>query len=253
MKSKEKNFEAGKDIIFIPNYIFEHCENKDATLHYVPENGAPSSLLLVECVGINASALSMAMRQEDEIQNNEQKESAGHEMGDVVWGKQLRFIMRNFPSIQIILVTATTVLDMYRPSSCPLPYQLFHQVEAINAIDRGRLGILDNEESTKVCLKTCDNTNYVLKAWDAIKTEWPCYKENRVKYKLGPRLGLAGMIFFAKEWLHMKKDGEHGTSCRIIDTELPMGPIREAVRLERATRVALRGASRGKAKSCPKE
>lgn len=210
-------------------------------------------MLLVECVGINASALPVATRKEDKIQNNERKESPGQKLGDIVWGKQLRFIMLNFPSIQTIVVTATTVLDMYRPSSCPLPYQLFHQVEAINAVDRGRLGILDNEKYTRACLETGYNTDFVLKAWDEIKMEWPCYKEKRVKYKLGPRLGLAGMIFFAKEWLYMEKTGEHGRSCRITDTELLEGPIREAVRSERATRNVFRRANRGKATSCPKE
>lgn len=255
MKSEKIKFEADKDIIFIPNYVFEHCENKDAKLHYVPENGAPSSLLLVECVGIHASALSKVTSQEDKIQNNACKESAAQEMGDIVWGKQLRFIMRNFPSIQTILVTATTVLDMYRPSSCPLPYQLFPQIEAIDAADRGRLGILDNEEHIETCSRAGHDNGFVLKAWDEIKTEWPCYTENRVKYKLGPRLGLAGMIFFAKEWLQMEKDGEHGTSCRIMDSKLPKGPIREAVRSERVTHNVYGRTSRGKAKSyrCLKE
>lgn len=251
MQSQKKDFEAGKDIIFIPNYVFEHCENKDATLHYVPENGAPSSLLLVECVGIHASALSVATNQNGDIKINECKESSVHAMGDIVWGKQLRFILRNFPSVQIILVTATTVLDMYRPNSCPLPYQLFHQIEAIDPVDRSKLGI--NEEQTQTCTKTRHSADFVLKAWDEIKMEWPYYKENRVKYKLGPRLGLAGMIFFAKEWLYMEKDGEHGTSCRIMESKLPKGPIREAVRSERATRNVLRRASKGKAKLCPKE
>lgn len=249
----KNDFEAAKDVVFIPNYVFEHCENKDATLYYVPENGCPSSLLLVECVGIHASALSVPRKQEDKFQNSERKDFSAQELGDIVWGKQLRFIMRNFPSVQIILVTATSILDMYRPKSCPLPYQLFHQIEAINALDRAKLGILDEEVQTQTCPMTAHDTDFVLKAWDEIKAEWPCYKENRVKYKLGPRLGIAGLIFFAKEWVHMERDGEHGRSCRIMDNKLPMGPIREAVKLERAARDAPRGASRGKAKSCLKQ
>lgn len=251
MQTQAKNdFEAAQDIIFIPNYVFEHCENEEATWYYVPENGGPSSLLLVECVGIHASALSVARSQQDNFYNSNSNEFSALGMGDIVWGKQLRFIMRNFPSVQIILVTATTILDMCRPKSCPLPYQLFHQIEAIDALDRAKLGILDKEDQSQTCPTTVHETDFVLKAWDKIKAEWPCYKENRVRYKLGPQLGLAGIIFFAKEWVHMERDGEHGKSCRIMDSKLPMGPIREAVKLERAARDVPRGASRGKAKAC---
>lgn len=237
-QAKTKCFQADKDIMFIPNYVFEYCENKNVTLlSYIPEGGLPESLLRVEGVGIHASALSGEYHDGGKISNSQGKETPPHEVGDIVWGKQLRFIMKNFPSIQVILVTTTTVLDMYRPKTCPLAYELFHQIEAIDPDDRGRLGIMNGQRHSQFC-PTCPTTgratDFVLTAWDEIKTEWPLYNNTRVKYKLSPRLGIAGMVFFAKEWVNVEREGEHGTSCRIMDNELPSGPIKTAVRMERA-------------------
>ncbi|KAJ4417554.1 hypothetical protein N0V82_006113 [Gnomoniopsis sp. IMI 355080] len=233
-----RKFEADKDIMFIPNYVFEHYEKANATVLYVYEEGLPESLLFVQRVGIHANALSIETIQEGRIRNFEGNQAQPDEVGDVIWGKQLRFILQNFPSIQVILVTTTTVLDMYRSKACPLPYEMFHQIEAINPADRRRLGIMDDQQHTKVYPKTGRSSNFVIDAWDEIKTEWPFYNDNRVKYKLGPYLGIAGMVFFAKEWVDMDRDGEHGLLCSIMDNELPAGPIRTAVMMERTVRHA---------------
>lgn len=226
--------------MFIPNYVFDHYEQKTATVLYVSEAGLPESLLSVQRVGIHASALFADLNQEGKIRNDKGKQAEPDEVGDIIWGKQLRFILQNFPSIQLILVTTTTVLDTYRPRACPLPYEMFHQIEAVDLADRRRLGIMNDQQDTNVCPKTGRATNLVIQAWDEIKTEWPSYNDKRVKYKLGPCLGVAGMVFFAKEWVNMDRDGEHGTSCSIIDNELPAGPIRTAVRMERNARRAHR-------------
>lgn len=87
-----------------------------------------------------------------------------------------------------------------------------------------------------MCEATGRADDFVIRAWDALKTEWPLYKANRQDCKLGPGFAVAGIVFFAKEWVNMEKIGEHGVSCRIEETELHAGPIRTAVRMERAAR-----------------
>lgn len=144
---KKHAFQADQDVLFINNYVFEHCENPDATISYPPEPGLPEDFLCVKSVGIHASALSVDV-----------------EDGEIVWGKQLRFILTTFPSVQIVLVLTTTVLDMYRPSACPLPYEVFHQAEAIDPKDLSRLGVVDSPGHGKICPTTGRTDNFVIRA-----------------------------------------------------------------------------------------
>lgn len=199
-------FQPDLDLLFINNYVFEHCESPDATIYYTPdEETLPKSLDLVEHVAINASSLSM---EKDEL--------------DSVWGKQLRFILSNFPSVLTITVIATTVTNLPRPLTCPLPYESFDP-EAVSLDNLRRLGIENDFENVKLCFETKRPGNFAIQAWDDLIRNWPAWKARKMEDRYAPMLTLMGLVCFAQEWDNLEQEGEHGVSCELIAEKLPTG------------------------------
>lgn len=221
------------DMLFINNYVFEHCENTDATISYVSDGGLPKTLALVRHVAVHASCLSVA-----------------REPDDFAWGKQLRFILRNIPRVATITILATAVFDIPRPSTCPLPYELF-DIEAVGLGDRARLGIVDHQD-TGLNSASCQPADPIIAAWNSVERKWPTWRMRREVYEMpkggqankkrnkgkkevlpAPELCMLGVAFFAGEWIDLAKDGEHGRSCRLVEAKLNPA-VRAAVRLENA-------------------
>lgn len=229
-------FRANTDIMFINNYVFEHCENPHVSIDYLTYNDVlPTMLTLVQNVAIHASCLLLEL---DE--------------GDEVWAKQLRFILSNFPNVKRIHILATAVLDTVKPSACPLPYEVF-TTEAIGLGDRMRLGILEDPEDLKMCPRQGERPgNFVIQAWDDLEARWPMWKKRKEKapqigesdrtrpaegVKIAPELWILGVAFFSKEWVSMEKDGEHGSSCKLVEAKLNPA-VKAAVKIEKEARLA---------------
>lgn len=224
------------DMLFINNYVFEHCEAPDATISYVPDRGLPKTLTLVRHVAIHASCLFVA-----------------RDPDDIMWGKQLRFILRNFPKIVTITVVATAIFDIPRPSTCPLPYEFF-DIEAVALDDRARLGIMDHQDIGLDLYTTSDGpADSLIAAWNDLERKWPSWKMRREMYE-EPKGGLAkktrrsegieaippapefcllGVAFFAREWIDMEKVGEHGKLCRLVEQKLNPA-VKAALKTENA-------------------
>lgn len=218
--------------MFINTYVFDHCENPNVIIDYPAYDDAlPTTLAFVRNVAIHASCLSKQLDEEDEV-----------------WGKQLRFILSNFPSIKKIHILATAVLDTTRPSACPLPYEVF-TTEAIGLDDRMRLGIVESLEDLKMCPPDPGKRpgNFVIQAWDDLETNWPTWKSRKQKaaqvrefdrakpaerLETAPELWILGVAFFSKEWVGMEKNGEHGSSCKLVEARLNPA-VKAAVRMEK--------------------
>lgn len=216
-------FRRENDIMFINNYVFEHFENPEAMIGYVADETLPISLTFVKHVAIHASCLSMEIGPED-----------------YTWGKQLRFILCNFPDVETITMIATTVLDTsIPPSTCPLAYEIL-SIDAISLSDRARLGIVDDPKDVKLATASGMTADSVIQSWDNLGDHWPSWKrrkgatmksEKKSAALPAPELCMMGVVFFAREWVDMEKDGEHGCSCKLVEKFLDPA-LRAAARTE---------------------
>lgn len=231
----EPIFMRDTDIMFINNYVFEHCESRGATVDYAPDGALPTVLASVKHVAVHASCLSAG---------------AGAGPGDSPWGRQLRFILGNFPGVETITVVATAVLDAARPGACPLPYEML-SIEAVALSDRARLGIVDDRGELETYSRTASGRpgNFAIQAWEDLERHWPAWKLRRQATKAGkeketvrpaPELCLTGVAFFAEEWLDMEKNGEHGRSCRLVEEKLNPA-VRSAAKLDKTALAAPEG------------
>ncbi|KAF3768118.1 hypothetical protein M406DRAFT_70214 [Cryphonectria parasitica EP155] len=198
-----RHFISNYDLMFIHNYVFEHCENPDATIYYIHEDYLPSTINLVEHVAIHASALSI---KKDDL--------------DWVWGTQLRFILRNFPNVRSITLVATTVLNTARPPTCPLPYETI-DIEAIDVSDRRRLGLDEGPGAVKLCPETQQPGNFVIQTWEDLSRRWPSWSNRKQANTRSPVLTVMGMMCFAEDWHNLDLQGEHGMSCKVVVERLP--------------------------------
>lgn len=227
-------FRCETDIMFINNYVFKHSENPEATIgYYVTDETLPTSLTLVKHVAIHASCLSMEVGPEDHA-----------------WGRHLRFILCNFPAIETITLVATTVLDTSIPTPSTRP-RLAYEILSIDAVspgDRARLGILDDPENVRIAAASGMAADSVIQSWDDLGDRWPSWRRRQQEANImssggfrgatgtlppAPELCLMGVIFFAREWVDVDKDGEHGRSCELVEEHLGKHPVvRAAVRRE---------------------
>lgn len=230
-------FVPGADIMFIPNYVFEHCEDHRATIYYIPDDELPKVLTSIRHVAVHANCLSIAKDPDDDL-----------------WGKQLRFILCSFPNVETVILIATVVLDTTGPSACPLPYEIA-TIESIALSDRARLGIVDEREELKFYRSKAGLPagDFTIQAWEDLEKAWPLWKRRReavaqanqdIGVKPAPTLSLAALVFFAKEWLDVQKDGEHGKCCNIDEAQLNPA-IRSALQAEKADRSGIIKTSSG--------
>lgn len=216
-------FRRETDITFINNYVFEHFENPEAVISYVADESLPTSLTFVKHVAIHASCLSMETGAEDHT-----------------WGKQLRFMLSNFPDVETITMIATTVLDTSIPTgTCPPAYEIM-SIDAISLGDRARLGIVDDPEDVEIATASGVTADSVIRSWDNLGNYWPSWKRRKEATMKSekkdvaipaPELCMMGVVFFAREWVDMEKDGEHGRSCELVEGYLDPA-VRAAARME---------------------
>lgn len=215
----QRHFFPPLDMIFIDNYVFEHCERPDAMIGFDIDGGLPETLDVVEKVAIDASSLSQS------------------EEKDEIWCKKLRFILRNFPKVKAITVLATVVLDIASPSSMPKP-MYFMDLGNTSVQDRMRHGILNGEDlkNFQHNPETLRPSDFAMQEWDNLPVEWPMFGKRRIK-GTAPELYMGTMVLFGKEWVSLEGVGSPGRPCKLADRGVdPMGVIvkKEKEKLDQA-------------------